>query len=107
MNNEEQFIAYEGVPQLTWKYEKADSTSVPSIGEDNQAELVLPTAEDLQILLKLTRDGSLSKLMKTAEEIGLHGDCLPFTHKVVYLAKQCELEKIEELLQESLGKGNY
>ena len=73
-----------------------------SINKDD-AELILPTVEDLQKLLELTQHGSLSKILKTAEKITQQDSkYIPFTQKIVQLVKLCELEEVEGLLKTSL-----
>ncbi len=101
---EELFIILAKHLQLTWKYDETEIESATQINEDNNAELILPSTEDLQTLLALSQNGSLSKLMKTVEEIAQKDNSyLPFTQKIVQLLKQFELEEVEELLHKSLN----
>lgn len=97
--------------QLTWKYEETWLESTSTVNEDEDANLVLPTLEDLHILLELARDGLLIKIGKAADKIAQSNDAyLPFTQKIVKLAKQFEAEKIERLLEnfiESKQSLNY
>ncbi|AFY53118.1 signal transduction histidine kinase [Rivularia sp. PCC 7116] len=89
--------------KLTWKYETTDDIKLSSTISKDDAEEILPAPEDLQKLLQLTQDGSLSKILKAAEEIAQqNSQYLLFTEKIMKLAKQCELEEMEKLLQQSL-----
>lgn len=88
--------------QLTWKYDATESS--PGTGNNEiSTELILPSGEDLQILLELAQDGLLRELTKTADEIGRKSpDCQPFIQQLVQLAKEFKTEKIEELIQQHL-----
>ncbi len=100
---EELFIILAKHLQLTWKYDETEIRSATVVSDNDNVELILPTVEDLQTLLALSQNGSVSKLMKTVEEIAQNNDSyLPFTQKIVQLLNQFELEEVELLLQESL-----
>ncbi|MEM7712761.1 MAG: ATP-binding protein [Cyanobacteria bacterium P01_A01_bin.68] len=90
---------------LNWEYNKIENVKLSSTLNKDDVELILPVVEDLQQLLELTQHGSLSKILKTAEEISQQNSkYMPFTQKIVQLVKLCELEEVEELLKTSLEK---
>lgn len=92
----------------TWKYDKTENIKLSSAINNStlikdDEKVILPATEDLQKLLELTQHGSLSKILKTAEEIARQDSkYIPFTQKIVQLVKLCELEQVEELLKTSL-----
>jgi signal transduction histidine kinase/DNA-binding NarL/FixJ family response regulator len=92
--------------QLTWKYDRTNSNHSFSV-EDNSSSLTgvfLPTDADLQILLELIQDGMVNKLIATAEQIG--GENIlyqPFTSRIIQLAKEFQIDRIEIFLQKSLS----
>ncbi|BAY87229.1 integral membrane sensor hybrid histidine kinase [Calothrix parasitica NIES-267] len=91
--------------KFNWEYNKIENNKLTSIINENDEELILPAIEDLQQLLELTQHGSLSKILKTAEEIAQQNSkYMPFSQKIVQLVKLCELEEVEELLKTSLEK---
>ncbi|MEM6401822.1 MAG: ATP-binding protein [Cyanobacteria bacterium P01_D01_bin.116] len=102
-------VSFDISDKLNWEYDKTENIKntknmqlSSSINKDD-AELILPTVEDLQKLLELTQHGSLSKILKTAEKITQQDSkYIPFTQKIVQLVKLCELEEVEELLKTSL-----
>ncbi|MBN8565059.1 MAG: response regulator [Leptolyngbya sp. UWPOB_LEPTO1] len=91
--------------QLTWKYDKAspDLSDAPEPNLESNQELIPPSVEDLQVLLQLAQGGRLKKLKEVAEQIGQQdARYKPFTQKVLQLAKQFQLEQIEQLIQQHL-----
>ncbi|MBV6623357.1 MAG: response regulator [Rivularia sp. (in: Bacteria)] len=90
--------------KLIWEYGETDDIKLsPAIYQDD-AQLNLPAVEDLQQLLELAQHGSLSKILKTTEEIAQRNSkYMLFTQKILKLAKQCELEEIEAFLQQNLS----
>jgi signal transduction histidine kinase/DNA-binding response OmpR family regulator len=92
--------------QLTWKYDRTNSNH--SLLQDNESssltELMLPAPIDLQILLELTQDGMVHRLIATAEQIGQKNIlCQPFTKRIIKLAKEFQLDRLEIFLQKSLS----
>lgn len=93
--------------KLNYKYDNAENINLSSTFNKENAQLILPIAEDLQKLLELTQHGSLSKILKTAEEIAQQDSkYIPFTQEIIQLVKLCELEEVEELLKTSLQRIN-
>ncbi len=92
--------------QLTWKYERTNSNHSFSV-DDNSSSLTgifLPTEPDLQILLELIQDGMVNKLIATAEQIGQKNILYqPFTSRIIQLAKEFQIDRIEIFLQKSLS----
>ena len=98
-------VSFDISNKLNWEYDKIENIKLSSTINKNDTELVLPTVEDLQQLLELTQHGSLSKILKIAEEIARQDSkYIPFTEKVVQLVKLCELEEVEELLKTSIKR---
>ncbi len=92
--------------QLTWKYDRSNSNH--SLSPDNDSsfltELMLPAPSDLRILLELTQDGMVHKLIATAEQIGQKNILYqPFTKRIIKLAKEFQLDRLEIFLQKSLS----
>jgi signal transduction histidine kinase/DNA-binding NarL/FixJ family response regulator len=92
--------------QLIWKYDRTNSNHSFSV-EDNSSSLTgtfLPTEPDLQILLELIQDGMVNKLIATAEQIGQKNILYqPFTSRIIQLAKEFQIDRIEIFLQKSLS----
>jgi signal transduction histidine kinase/DNA-binding NarL/FixJ family response regulator len=90
--------------QLTWNYEEKlpqASSTIPVTA--TASKLIFPDAADLKALLELAQEGRLKKLTVVAELIGQEDDRYqPFIQQILQLAKQFQLEKIEELIQEHL-----
>lgn len=89
--------------QLTWQSEE---TSIPASSEprdtDNNTEnnFVSPPLETLQQLLELAQKGRLKQLEEVAAEIGQQSDRYQsFISEILHLAKQFQIEKIENLIQ--------
>ena len=98
-------VSFKVSNNLNWEYNKIENVKLSSTLNKDDVELILPVVEDLQQLLELTQHGSLSKILKTAEEISQQNSkYMPFTQKIVQLVKLCELEEVEELLKTSLEK---
>jgi signal transduction histidine kinase/FixJ family two-component response regulator len=91
--------------QLTWKYEQ-NNVNHSLLWEDVSSslmELILPSPVDLRILLELTQDGMVNKLIATAEQIGQNNIIYqPFTERIINLAKKFQIDRLEALLQKSL-----
>jgi CheY-like chemotaxis protein len=92
--------------QLTWKYDRTNSNHSFSV-EDNSSSLTgvfLPNEADLQILLELIQDGMINKLIATADRIGQKNMlCQPFTSRIIHLAKEFQIDRIEIFLQKALS----
>jgi signal transduction histidine kinase/CheY-like chemotaxis protein len=89
--------------QLTWQYDETEADRTLSKSQLSSAELIVPPAADLQILLELAEDGLLKELVATVEEIGTKDDRYqPFVQQILLLAKQFKTEKIELLIQKYL-----
>uniref|UniRef100_UPI00286BB398 ATP-binding response regulator n=1 Tax=Chamaesiphon sp. VAR_48_metabat_135_sub TaxID=2964699 RepID=UPI00286BB398 len=92
--------------QLTWKYDPTNSNHSFSV-DDNSSSLTgifLPTETDLQILLELIQDGMVNKLIAAAEQIGQKNILYqPFTSRIIQLAKEFQIDRIEIFLQKSLS----
>ncbi|TAG90352.1 MAG: response regulator [Oscillatoriales cyanobacterium] len=89
--------------QLTWQYDEIEVDPALSKNQLSSAELIVPPAADLQILLELAEDGLLKELVATVEEIGTKDDRYqPFIQQIQQLAKQFKTEKIELLIQKYL-----
>lgn len=91
--------------QLTWKYDEtgADTKSVNGNQVAAVAELIPPSAADLQVLLELAQDGLLKKLAETAKKIGQKSDSYqPFIETILLLIKEFQVEKIEMLIKQYL-----
>ena len=85
--------------QLTWNYEEV--VVIPVV--DAKAEVIAPEPADLHILLELAQDGLRRELTQAAEEIGQRDDRYrPFIQQMIQLAKEFQLEKIEELIEHHL-----
>ncbi len=90
--------------QLTWQYDETEADRTLSKSQLSSAELIVPPAADLQILLELAEDGLLKELVQTAEKIGADDTKYrPFVQQILLLAKQFETEKIELLIQKYLA----
>ncbi|MCU0544822.1 MAG: ATP-binding protein [Oscillatoriaceae cyanobacterium Prado104] len=93
--------------QLTWQYDETASDTNPATGsqEVERAELIVPPAADLQILLELAQDGLLKQLAETASQIGQKDDRYqPFVEQIKQLVKKFQSEKIEALIQQYLSQ---
>jgi signal transduction histidine kinase/DNA-binding NarL/FixJ family response regulator len=92
--------------QLTWKYDLTNPNHSFSV-EDNSSSLTgvfLPTDDDLQILLGLIQDGMINQLIATVAQIGEKNILYqPFTSRIIQLAKEFEIDRIEIFLQKSLS----
>jgi len=96
-------VSFDVSNKLNWEFNTIENIKLSSTINKDDAELILPTVEDLQQLLELTQHGSLSKILKTAEEIAQQNSkYTPFTQKIIQLVKLCELEEVEELLKTSI-----
>ncbi|MBD2578045.1 response regulator [Oscillatoria sp. FACHB-1406] len=89
---------------LDWVYEesspKARSTSEP-------VEIVLPPREQLQQLLEFAQKGRLRQLIALAEQMSEQDDRYqPFAKQIVPMAKQFQIEQLEQLLQSYLAAEN-
>jgi signal transduction histidine kinase/DNA-binding NarL/FixJ family response regulator len=92
--------------QLTWKYDQTNSNHSLSREDESSSfiELILPSPIDLRILLELTQDGMVHKLIATAEQIGQENILYqPFTMRIIKLAKEFQIDRIEIFLQKSLS----
>jgi signal transduction histidine kinase/CheY-like chemotaxis protein len=92
--------------QLTWIYEDSAFVTTPTQIPETifTTELLLPSQEDLQILLELAQEGRLKKLTQVAQQIGQNSDDYqPFVQQVLQLAKGFQIEQIEQLLQQYLS----
>jgi signal transduction histidine kinase/CheY-like chemotaxis protein len=92
--------------QLTWKYDQTNSNHSLSGNDQSSSlmELLLPGSIELQILLELTQDGMIKKLIATAEQIGQKNIIYqPFSMQIIKLAKEFQLDRIEIFLQKSLS----
>ncbi|MDY6902175.1 MAG: response regulator, partial [Cyanobacteriota bacterium] len=103
INVEDLFSLLEKHLQLTWKYQQ----NLPFGDSDrclDESYLIVPPTEDLQILFELAQDGLLIALAKTVEEIAERNNSyLPFTQKILKLAKQFNTDGIEELLNKYIN----
>jgi signal transduction histidine kinase/DNA-binding response OmpR family regulator len=92
--------------QLTWQYDRTNSNHSFSV-DDNSSSLTgtfLPTETDLQILLELIQDGMVNKLIATAAQIGQKNILYqPFTSRIIQLAREFQIDRIEIFLQKSLS----
>ena len=92
--------------QLTWKYERTNSNHSFSLdcNSSSLTGIFLPTEPDLQILLELIQDGMVNQLIATAEQIGQKNILYqPFTSRIIQLAKEFQIDRIEIFLQKSLS----
>jgi signal transduction histidine kinase/CheY-like chemotaxis protein len=92
--------------QLTWKYDRTNSNHSLSVDDKSSSitELILPSTIDLQILLELTQDGMVNKLITTAEQIGQKNMLYqPFASRIIQLAKEFQFDRIEIFIQTSLS----
>jgi signal transduction histidine kinase/FixJ family two-component response regulator len=92
--------------QLTWKYEQTNSNHSLSRDDESSSlmELILPSPIDLRILLELTQDGMVHKLIAIAKQIGQENIVYqPFTSQIIKLAKEFQIDQIEIFLQKSLS----
>ncbi|SKB15489.1 putative Histidine kinase [Planktothrix sp. PCC 11201] len=81
--------------QLTWNYEEVGNT-VPV----STLEIIPPAAEDLEVLLELTKRGKIKNLVLMAEQIGQKdARYQPFIQELLELANQFQLKKVEQLIQ--------
>lgn len=89
--------------QLTWKYDavSSDASGTSELQAQSDQEMISPPVTDLQVLLQLAQGGRLRKLKEVAEQISEQNDRYkPFTQKVLHLAREFQLEQIEELLKQ-------
>jgi len=97
INAQDLFNALANYLQLTWNYEEEAPATA------SKAEIIVPEAGDLQILLELAQEGRLKKLAEVAEEIRQKDDRYqPFIQQVLQLAKKFQAEQIEALIQQHL-----
>jgi signal transduction histidine kinase/DNA-binding NarL/FixJ family response regulator len=92
--------------QLTWKYDLTNSnySYLPDSEASSLTELMLPSSIDLQILLELIQDGMVDRLIATAEQIGEKNILdRPFIEKVIQLAREFQIDRLETLLKKSLS----
>jgi CheY-like chemotaxis protein len=95
--------------QLTWKYDRTNSNH--SLSRDDKSssmtELVLPSPIDLQILLELTQDGMVNKLIATAEQVGQKNILYqPFITQIIQLAKKFQVDRLEIFIQTALSSSS-
>lgn len=92
--------------QLTWKYEETNSSHSLLLDDKSSSmtALIVPEPSDLQILLELTQDGMVNKLIATAEQISEKNILYqPFVETIINLAKQFQIDRLEIFLQKSLS----
>jgi signal transduction histidine kinase/DNA-binding NarL/FixJ family response regulator/sensor domain CHASE-containing protein len=92
--------------QITWKYDRTNLNHSLSLDDQSSSliELTLPSTVDLQILLELIQDGMVDRSIATAEQIGRKNVLYqPFIEKVIKLAQQFEIDRLEIFLQKSLS----
>lgn len=81
--------------KLTWQYRSVNPSSASTA-----KEVIIPPEKDLQTLLTLAQDGLLTKLVEIAKSISESDSrYIPFTNKILTLAKAFEIEEIESLIQ--------
>ncbi|MFM7602145.1 MAG: ATP-binding protein [Pseudanabaena sp.] len=100
---EELFDLLQQYLTLTWIFEAV----VPPEPSDpvTPAEMVIPQRTDLENLLKLARQGRLTKLMVAAEEIQTQDDLYrPFIQQILPLAKAFQAVKIIQFIESYLSK---
>jgi signal transduction histidine kinase/DNA-binding NarL/FixJ family response regulator len=93
--------------QLTWQYDRTNSNHSMSREDESSSlmELMLPAPVDLQILLELAQDGMVDRLIATAEQIGQKNILYqPFIEKIIKLAKQFQIDRLEIFIQKSLSQ---
>lgn len=82
---------------LTWNYEE-----VISVVDSNEV-VIPPKQADLKILLELSEQGWLERIVEVGEEIIQKDDRYqPFIQQLLNLAKNFELAKMQELIQKYL-----
>jgi signal transduction histidine kinase/FixJ family two-component response regulator len=95
--------------QLTWTYDLTNSNHSMLLDDRSSSltELFLPTETDLQILLELIQDGMINKLIATTTQIGQKNILYqPFASRIIQLAKEFQIDRIEIFLQKSLSSSS-
>ncbi len=91
--------------QVAWQYEHHPSTLATDTLVDKvspNATIAIPAPEELALLLSLAQQGRLKKLTEEATRIQqLNQEYAPFMQQILDLAKSFQLEKIENLIQQS------
>lgn len=101
VNAEELFMLIAKHLQLVWQY--TQTQPLTSINQEQDIEIVAPPPEYLRQLLDLTQKGLLMKVVQIAEQINQQSDrYLPFTMKIIQMAKQFQIEELEELMMQYL-----
>ncbi len=89
--------------QLEWVYEQNQTQKVTGKTEDSptQHSLVAPPAEELAILLDLTKKGRIKAILEQAERIEqLNEEFVPFVQQLRQLAKGFQIPKIQGLIEQ-------
>jgi signal transduction histidine kinase/CheY-like chemotaxis protein len=104
VNAEELFMLIAKHLQLAWQYNQTQPLpSLISTNQDQDIEIVAPPPEYLRQLLDLTQKGLLMKVVQIAEQINQQSDrYLPFTMKIIQMAKQFQIEELESLMMQYL-----
>ncbi|BBC26416.1 ATP-binding protein [Pseudanabaena sp. ABRG5-3] len=104
VNAEELFMLIAKHLQLAWQYNQTQPLpSLISTNQEQDMEIVAPPPEYLRQLLDLTQKGLLMKLVQIAEQINQQSDrYLPFTMKIIQMAKQFQIEELEALMMQYL-----
>ncbi|WP_271254681.1 ATP-binding protein [Pseudanabaena sp. Chao 1811] len=104
VNAEELFMLIAKHLQLSWQYTQTQPLpSLTSANQEQDIEIVAPPPEYLRQLLDLTQKGLLMKLVQIAEQINQQSDrYLPFTMKIIQMAKQFQIEELEALMMQYL-----
>ena len=89
--------------ELKWRYETQMLEDVVAVEVSDVEDLLLPPEEELQRLLEFVQRGRVRKLQQRLELIGRgETDYSCFATTLSALAKQFDLDEMEEFLQQSL-----
>ncbi len=92
--------------ELEWIYaaEKENESLHGQTEETNFVEVVLPPTQKMELLLEMCRKGLIRELRKELECIQqTDRQLVPFTQKLIQLAKEYKLKSIRALLEEHLN----
>lgn len=97
--------------QLVWTPAAPPSTSESNTFRQSQREEQtqhLPSREQLQALLVVTRSGSIRKTRQAIEALRqTNRNYHAFADSLFHLARQFKIEEIEDVLQQHLAEGNH
>ena len=100
--------------ELEWIYESVNPTTLPRQEVDNQdsgedsasSPLVAPPDEEMKLLLELSKQGNITRILKRADKLEQLGSpYLPFAQRLRQLAESFQEKKLRQFVEKYLSKG--